>query len=149
MNTENTYWSRWDWVTWLLLLLLVACLLWGIKLSRSVVSIITTSLMFAIPLVEILSVHYKIAGDTLEVVQFLSRKRYPISKIAEITLSKHFIQGPAVAFRHRLEITFTDRSVLKSSLPLVISPRHQQQFIDRLKAINPSIKISEVDGTYS
>lgn len=43
----------------------------------------------------------------------------------------------------RVSIKFTDRSVLKSSMPLEISPKDRDGFMAQLKEINPAIVIKE------
>jgi hypothetical protein len=51
------------------------------------------------------------------------------------------LSAPATSLTKRLAISFTDRSVLKSSMPIIISPANRQLFIDTLLAINPDIEV--------
>lgn len=86
-----------------------------------------------------LSVWYRIDGDRLIVHQGFWSKDYPIDKIKEIKRVHLYQSAPATSVVHRIGISFTDRSILKSSTPLIISPTRQQQFIAELKGINPGI----------
>lgn len=84
---------------------------------------------------------YAIDGDTLIVYQYFCPKRYPISKIKSIEIiDKGWITGPALS-RKRVGITFTDRNILRSALPLEISPADRDNFIARIKSLNPSVSI--------
>ncbi|MBJ2167192.1 hypothetical protein [uncultured Duncaniella sp.] len=48
--------------------------------------------------------------------------------------------APATSLTHRLAITFTERRILKSTTPLIISPVRQKQFINQILSINTEIK---------
>ncbi|MDE7350069.1 MAG: PH domain-containing protein [Muribaculaceae bacterium] len=63
----------------------------------------------------------------------------PIDKISEIRPTKTILAASATSLTHRIAIKFSDRKILKSSAPLVISPVRQDEFIAHLKAINPNI----------
>lgn len=83
---------------------------------------------------------YVIDGDELVVYQFFRPNRFPINKISEVKKTIGYLATAGMSSR-RVSITFTDRSVLKSSMPLEISPDDRDGFIARLKEINPDIKI--------
>ena len=51
------------------------------------------------------------------------------------------LSAPATSFTHRLAIKFSDRKILKSSMPVIISPDRQKEFMDQLLSINPNIKV--------
>ncbi|WP_290147489.1 PH domain-containing protein [uncultured Duncaniella sp.] len=70
----------------------------------------------------------------------LSLPLTPIDKIKEIKPTKSVLSSPATSLTHRLAITFTNRKILKSSIPLIISPVRQEEFIRHLLSINPEIK---------
>lgn len=88
----------------------------------------------------ILSIYYRIDGDKLVVYTFFIPTAYPIDKIKEIKPTKSVLSSPATSLTHRLAITFTDRKILKSSIPLIISPVRQEEFIQQLLSVNPEIK---------
>ncbi len=87
-------------------------------------------------------IYYRIDGDKLVVYSFFVPTAYPIDKIKEIRPSKSVLSAPATSLTHRLAITFTDRKVLKSTMPLLISPVRQSDFVARIRSINPGIKWS-------
>lgn len=96
--------------------------------------------MLAFVLVTFLSIYYRIDGDKLVVYSFFIPTAYPIDKIKEIKPTKSVLSSPATSLTHRLAITFTDRKILKSYMPLIISPVRQEEFIRHLRSINPEIK---------
>lgn len=82
---------------------------------------------------------YEIDGDDLVVYQFFRHKRLPISNIKDVKKSVGYL-ATAGTSRRRVSISFNDRSVWKSYMPLEISPRHRDRFIAQLIEINPGIK---------
>lgn len=82
---------------------------------------------------------YEIDGDDLVVYQFFRHKRLPISNIKDVKKSIGYL-ATAGTSRRRVSISFNDRSVWKSYMPLEISPRHRDRFIAQLIEINPAIK---------
>ena len=95
--------------------------------------------MLAFVLVTFLSIYYRIDGDKLVVYTFFISTAYPIDKIKDIKPAKSVLSSPATSLTHRLAITFTDRKILKSSIPLIISPARQKDFIRQLLSVNPKI----------
>lgn len=85
---------------------------------------------------------YEIDGDHLVVYQFFRPNRFPIDKMAEVKKTKGIFATAGMS-THRVSIKFLDRSVLKSSMPLEISPKDRDGFITKLKEINPSIVVKE------
>lgn len=88
--------------------------------------------------VAISGTRYVIEGNTLIVYHFFRAHRIPIAKIKSATPAKGFLTGPALS-SDRVSLRFTDRSVLKSSKPMEISPRNRDEFIAQLKKLNPAI----------
>jgi len=86
--------------------------------------------------------YYKIVEGNLIVYYCFYSKKYPVAKIAEIRPTKTWLSAPAISLSKRIAITFSDRNVLKSSMPLVISPAKQKDFIAHLRSLNPDIKLS-------
>lgn len=83
---------------------------------------------------------YAIEDKNIVVYQFFRPHPYPIAKIKEIRYNYSVLAAPALSF-HRLSIKFTDRSVLKSSMPLDIAPKDMDGFVKRVLEINPDIVV--------
>ena len=134
------YSSRWDGSTWFILGLVAACCVVPCFLDDGIWPTIICLVMFAFVLLTFAGIYYRIDGDKLVVYTLFMPTVYPIDKIKEIKPTKSVLSSPAVSLSHRLAITFTDRKILKSSIPLIISPVRQDEFIGQLLAINPEIK---------
>lgn len=134
------YRSMWDGSTWFILGLVTVCCVVPCFLDDGIWPTIICIAMLAFVLVTFLSIYYRIEGDKLVVYSFFIPTAYPIDKIKEIKLTKSVLSSPATSLTHRLAITFTDRKILKSSIPLIISPVRQEEFIQHLLSINPEIK---------
>ena len=137
---STRYNSRWDGSTWFILGLVVVCCVVPCFLDDGIWPIIICIVMLAFVLVTFLSIYYRIDGDKLVVYSFFIPTAYPIDKIKEIKSTKSVLSSPATSLTHRLAITFTDRTILKSSIPLIISPLHQEEFIQQLLSVNTQIK---------
>jgi hypothetical protein len=96
--------------------------------------------MLAFVLVTFLSIYYRIDGDKLVVYTFFIPTAYPIDKIKEIKPTKSVLSSPATSLTQRMAITFTDRKILKSSIPLIISQVRKEEFIQQLLSVNLEIK---------
>lgn len=134
------YCSMWDSSTWFILGLIAVCCVVPSFLDDGVWPTIICIVMLAIVLVTFLSIYYRIDGDKLVVYTFFIPTAYPIDMIKEIKPTKSVLSSPATSLTHRLAITFTDQKILKSSIPLIISPVRQEEFIRQLLSINPEIK---------
>lgn len=87
------------------------------------------------------SVRYQICDGKFGVRNIFYRwEWYPIEKIAEVKETTGILSAPALSAR-RLAIIFSDRAVMKSSMPLEISPSDRTGFIAQLKALNPAIEV--------
>lgn len=136
-----TFKSKVDWWVPVVVIFSVACCFvgpmfdgdywWGVGLGCAVL---------AIELFIFTSVKYKIEGNRLGVRSFYRWTWYPIDKIAVVKRQRSVLSAPALSF-DRLAIKFTDKSILKSFMPLEISPKDPASFISRLKQINPNINI--------
>ena len=141
MEFEGTkYASRWDVSTWVLLLLIVLVCIWpvlldGVWMGPAIVAVGMLVLFIGL----FCGTYYRIDGDSLVVYQFFKPTALPIDKISEIRPTKTILAAPATSLTHRLAIKFSDRKVLKSSDPLVISPVREVEFIAQLTALNPNI----------
>lgn len=134
------YNSMWDGSTWFILGLVAACCLMPCFIDHSLWLVILCLAMLAFVLLTFIGIYYRIDGDKLVVYSFFVPTAYPIDKIKEIKPTKSVLSSPATSLSHRLAITFTDRKILKSSIPLIISPVHQEEFIQQLLSVNPQIK---------
>lgn len=136
------YNSRWDGSTSAMVGAIVIACLWPVLLDDWVLPMIICAVILVFVLLTLLGCYYRIDGDKLVVYSFFIPTTYPIDKIKSIKPTKSILSAPAISLIHRIAITFTDRKVLKSSMPLVISPVRQKEFIDQLLSINPNIEIS-------
>lgn len=137
------YNSLWDGSTWFILGLVAVCYVVPCFLDDGTWPTIICIVMLAFVLVTFLSIYYRIDGDIdgdkLVVYTFFISTAYPIDKIKDIKPAKSVLSSPATSLTHRLAITFTDRKILKSSIPLIISPARQKDFIRQLLSVNPKI----------
>lgn len=134
------YNSRWDGSTWFMLGLVAVCCLVPCFIDHSIWLITLCLAMLAFVLLTFIGIYYRIDGDKLVVYSFFVPTAYPIDKIKEIKPTKSVLSSPATSLTHRLAITFADRKILKSSIPLIILPVHQEEFIRQLLSVNPQIK---------
>lgn len=108
-----------------------------------IVGIIVAVLLGTLEIIMFGSVRYQICGNKLGIRNFFYKwEWFPIDKITEIKKTSGILSAPALSTK-RVSIKFSDRNILKSSLPLEISPKDRDCFIARLKGINPSIVIKE------
>ena len=85
------------------------------------------------------SVKYQIQSDRLGVRNLFYRwEWFPISKITEIKSVRSVLSASALSF-NRLAIRFSDRTILKSSMPLEIAPKDAEGFIHSITDINSEI----------
>lgn len=96
--------------------------------------------MMVVCILLIVGCWYEIEGNQLIVYQFFRPNRFPINKISEVKKTIGYLATAGMSSR-RVSIKFADRTVLKSSMPLEISPKDRDNFIANLREINPNIKI--------
>ena len=133
------YNSQWDGSTWFILALVAACCIVPCFMDDGIWPTIICLVMLAFILLIFISIYYRIDGNKLVVYQFFIPTVFPIDKIKEVKPTKSVLSAPATSLTHRLAITFTDRKILKSSMPIIISPVRQEDFIRQLLSINPCI----------
>ena len=135
--------SLWDKSTWgLLALTMFFCILPVFFDDDGILPLILCGVVFIFVTLILCSVYYRIDGNQLIVYEFFTPKSYPIMEITEVAQTKSILSAPATSMIHRIAIKFSDRKILKSVMPLVISPVRQDDFISLLKQINPNIKIN-------
>lgn len=103
--------------------------------------IILAVLIGALEIVIFASVKYQICNGQLGVRNFFYKwEWFPIDNISEVKKTSGILSAPALSTK-RISIKFSDRKLLKSFMPLEISPKHRDSFIARLKEINPNIEV--------
>lgn len=135
---KKIYRSKIDWwiacmVFFAIVIVWAACIgsdRWVMLVYGGAITFLTVFLMFGI--------WYEIKGDELLVYQYFRPRRFPISKIAEVKKTTGYLATAGLS-SSRVSIKFVNRSVLKSCMSLEISPKDRNDFIARLKEINPSI----------
>ena len=138
------YNSQWDGSTWFILGLVAMCCVVPCFLDDGIWPTIICLVMLLFVLLTFLGIYYRIDGEKLVVYTFFVPTAYSIDKIKEIKPTKSVLSAPATSLSHRLAITFTDRKVLKSFMPIIISPVRQEEFIRELLSINPDIHVGEL-----
>lgn len=137
---KTTYPSKIDWWIWAIVAFVITVIIiigitspWWLTLLLGLAILVPS-------LTGLIGIWYAIEGDNLIVYQFFRPKRYPIKKIKDVRYSKGFLTAPALSST-RLAIRFTDRNILRSSLPLEISPLDRTGVVNRLLSVNPGITV--------
>ena len=134
----------WFWILIFVLtfVLLMVCSISEDGLSWPGIIVIFVFLFIVLLLIWIITtVKYAIRGNELGVRNLAYKWEWlPIDKIESVKPVKSALAGAALSF-NRLSIKFTDRKVLRSTMPLEIAPKDQDEFINDLKSVNPKIKI--------
>jgi hypothetical protein len=131
--------------TWSIIALVLVGCLWPLFLNPGWIVVAILCFCVAFCLTPFFSIWYEVDGEDLVIYYFFRPTRLPIMKIGKIEPTKSMLSAPATSLTKRLAISFTDRSVLKSSMPIIISPANRQLFIDTLLAINPNIEVTRHD----
>ncbi len=134
------YKSGIDWWVWLCVLFIVAVTVTVVINTSWIVAIALGGTMLVL-LIFMFGCWYTIDGNDLVVYQFFRPNRSPISKIKEVKKTVGYLATAGLSSK-RVSIQFSDRSILKSSMPLEISPKDRDGFIAKLKEINPAIIVS-------
>lgn len=138
MNTKTVYRSKIDWWVWAVLVFWFA-MIFAVGIgSPWWLTLIFCLLPSILIIVLILGCWYEIDGDTLVIYQFFMPHRIPISKIKDVKKTVGYLATAGMSAQ-RVSIRLSDRRVLKSSMPLEISPNDRDAFIAQLIRINPSI----------
>lgn len=107
----------------------------------AIVGIIIAALLAAAEIVMFASVKYQICDGRLGIRNcFYKWEWLPIDKISEVKKSSGILSAPALSTR-RVSIKFSDRSILKSAMPLEVSPVDRDAFMAHLMKINPDIAV--------
>lgn len=140
-NNATIYYSAWDWMTVLIIMATVLVCLFSIISINVVLAITITVFLVLIEVAAFLGTYYEINDDELIVHSSFKVIKYPIAKIKKIKPTNSWLAAPAASLSKRIAITFTDKTILRNSTPLIISPVRQSEFIQQLSLINPNIEV--------
>lgn len=136
---KTIYRSKIDWWVWLVVIGSLA-VIWLSAIGMSWMYVVFVSgLMTLLYAWLMFGCWYEIDGEDLVIYQFFRPTRLPIAKIKSVKKTTGYLATAGMSHL-RITITLTDRSILKSSMPLEISPKDRDGFIANLKGINPAIK---------
>lgn len=108
-----------------------------------IVGIIIGAILGIAEIVMFASVKYQIFDGKIGIRNmFYKWEWFPIDKISEVKKSSGILSAPALSTK-RISIKFSDKKILKSSMPLEISPKDRDEFIAQLKEINPEIEVKK------
>lgn len=103
--------------------------------------IVIAALLGASEITIFASVRYQICGNRLGIRNLLYKwEWYPIDKISEVRKTSGILSAPTLSAK-RIAIIFSDKKILKSSMPLEISPIDRDGFIATLRNLNPKITV--------
>lgn len=144
LNMERKYYNTkvdW-WVSCVVIFSVMVCFIGPmIDGETSLIAFLLAFVVLIFEIVVFASVKYQIRGSELGIRNLFYRwEWFPIEKITEVKATKSVLSSSALSF-DRLAIKFSDKKILKSSMPLEISPKDRDDFIARLKEINPSIVV--------
>lgn len=131
--------SRIDWWLWMIMVASLAVICLAAVDSTGCYALIIGGGMIVLYIVLIFGCWYEIDGDNLVIYQFFRPTRLPISKIKSVKKTTGYLATAGMSHL-RVTITLTDRSILKSSMPIEISPKDRDGFIAALISINTEIK---------
>lgn len=136
---KTIYRSKIDWWVWLVVIGSLA-VIWLSAIGMSWMYVVFVSgLMTLLYAWLMFGCWYEIDGEDLVIYQFFRPTRLPIAKIKSVKKTTGYLATAGMSHL-RITITLTDRSILKSSMPLEISPKDRDGFIANLTCINPAIK---------
>lgn len=148
MNLNTTYYKpKIDGWFWILIFVLTFVLLMICSISEDglfwpgIIEICVFLFIVLFLIWLITTVKYAVKGNEMGIRNLVYRwEWFPIEKIESVKPVKSVLAGPALSF-YRLSIKFSDRKVLRSTMPLEIAPKDERLFIEKLKEINPEIKV--------
>lgn len=140
MTDRKIYKSKIDWWVWAVVLFTAIILCFAAATTPISFSIVYGTGIIGVEVAAFLGCRYAIESNTLIVYMFFRPNRYPIEKISEVKYTTGILSAPALSTK-RLSIKFSDKKILKSSMPLEISPKDRDAFVEHLLHLNPSIKV--------
>ncbi len=91
---------------------------------------ITLSLLLLL----LFAIRYTIDGTTLRVTVLVFNDEFDLTKLVSVTPTRTILSAPASSLK-RIRLEFSNGDAV------VISPRHQEDFLAELRRINPKVKI--------
>ena len=135
------YKSRIDWWVWCIIIFTLGFIVAISSLNSDwIFALIFGGGMAMLFVVGLFGCWYEIENDQLIVYQFFRPHKFPINKIKEVKKTVGYLATAGMS-RLRVSIKFVNRSVMKSAMPLEISPKDRDIFIAQLKQINPEIAV--------
>ena len=131
---RNNIYSYWYYAIFFLTIFIVAIIAGELTLS-----LIYFGLLAVLSFIYILGEGYSVEDDNLIVYTFFHGTRYPIRKITRIRYIEK--QIPLLGKRTHLAVSFSDRSVLKSTSPMSISVKDSDSLVSELLNVNPDIQV--------
>lgn len=132
-----------DWWIYLVLIIMVCGCAFGLFYEGEFLGgYVLGAGMLILWLFAVTGVKYEIRDGQLGIRNFYRWTWIPVNKIATVEkLHGVFVQGAvsATLSLDRVRMTLSDKSVLKSSMPIDISPKDRDGFMAQLKEINPNI----------
>ncbi len=113
---------------------IIVAAFWPIVTDFSWLALLILVLIVALTSYIFFGIRYTIEGDRLR-VRFLGVEEYDIMRLQRVASTRTWLSAPAASL-HRIELLFS-----KPHMPLIISPRHQDEFIAALKRVNPHIQV--------
>lgn len=140
-GNKTIFRSKIDWWVWCVLIFALA-VIWAASIGMVWwVALINGGGLTLLFVVLLFGCWYEIDDGQLVVYQFFCPNRFPISKIKEVGKTIGYLATAGMS-RERVTIKFVDRSVMKSVMPLEISPKDRDGFIAQLQQINPEITVA-------
>lgn len=139
--SRTVYRSRVDLWIWLVGAVVLILLIVNAVYAPWYLALIQTVGVLSWPIIMLFGVKYAIEGDELLVYQYFRCRPLPVAEIKEVIYSRGYANCVGLS-KYRLTINFYDNhGLLKSCLPLAISPADRDAFVEQLLTINPDIKV--------
>ena len=140
-NKKTVYRSKIDWWVWCVVAF-TAVEIWAVSIGTNWwIAAINGGALALMMVAGLFGCWYEVEDDQLTVYQFFRPNRFPISKIREVKKTVGYLATAGMS-KDRVSIKFVDRSVMKSFMPLEISPAARDKFMAQLKSINPEITVN-------
>lgn len=141
----KVYKSKVDWWVYAVLFIMVAgCIIGPAMEGEILIGILLAFLMAALWSLGFFGVKYEINGNKLGIRNLFRWSWIPIDEIKEIRKTRGIIATASMSI-DRVSIKLIDNNSLKTSMPIDISPKDENEFIHHLKSINPTITIENND----
>lgn len=141
----KVYKSKVDWWVYAVLVIMVAgCIIGAAMEGEIFIGTLLAVLMAALWSLGFFGVKYEINGNKLGIRNLFRWSWIPIDEIKEIRKTRGIIATASMSIE-RVSIKLIDNNSLKTSMPIDISPKDENEFILHLKSINPTITIENND----